>query len=237
MLLSVSMTTPSSTSGYSSLAEPDLFSRPQFIWDIVESPDVPFAWGWTERKTWIADDQNKMFFEVTEIQDDVTGMFSIGNLSLFANDTDIARELVLGVWGLTPFFPGLVVPIGETQLAQLNETAHKSAKRVHGNYLNGTMETEYSNVTNGATLYECIVFDYEQDPTAFGEPQRTELAYDLRTGLLVRGNTSYSFGEPYSLVIELESIGRVLQPPVYALGTFGAIVILAAAFIVYKRKE
>ncbi|TFG13986.1 hypothetical protein EU537_04605 [Candidatus Thorarchaeota archaeon] len=237
ILLSISILTPYSSDGYSSIAKPDYFSHPYFVWDILESPDVAFAWGWTGQKAWIAGEQGKMAFEVTEIREDVAGRFSIGNLSLPANDTDIARELVLGVWGLTSFFPGLVVPIGDTELAELNDTAHDSAERVQGNYLNGTMESDFRNITIGATTYECIVFDYEQDPTAFGEPQRTELAYDTTSGLLVRGNTSYSFGEPYSLVVELESVGSVHQPPLYALGLISVIVVLGAALAISKMKR
>jgi hypothetical protein len=237
LLMSASVVGALSPAAYSAITTPDSFSHPYFEWNIIESPDIAFAWGWTEQRAWVADEDDKMSFEISEIQEDIEGIFSIGNLSLSVNDTDIARELVFGVWGLTPFFPGLVVPIGEEEISQLNETAYDAAERIQGNYLNGTMKSSFRNITIDATTYECIVFDYEQDPTGFGEPQRTELSYDLATGLLVRGNTSYSFGEPYSLVVELESIGSRLQFPAYALGTLGVIVVLGIAFILYKSKR
>jgi len=87
-------------------------------------------------------------------------------------------------------------------------------------------------------LYDCIVFQYEQDPTSFGEPQITTLAYDTETGVLVKANTSYSFGAPYTLILELEGI-HIPTPDsilVWAgLAIAGAVLIIVAAVIRTRR--
>jgi hypothetical protein len=122
-------------------------------------------------------------------------------VSVQANDTDVAKDLTLGVWGTpTEWWPGLFVEVTQLAIDDLNETAYAAAERVSGNYLNGTMESRYEAISLPSGDVDCIVFDYEQDPTGFGEPQRTHLAYSLLTGVLIEANTSYSFGTPYELV-------------------------------------
>ncbi|MFX0107082.1 MAG: hypothetical protein ACFE7R_02265, partial [Candidatus Hodarchaeota archaeon] len=68
------------------------------------------------------------------------------------------------------------------------------------------MASQYTTINLGDEAYSCIEFDYKQDPTGFGEPQNTTLAYDLETGLLVRADTSFTFLQPYHLFIELSNI-------------------------------
>ena len=75
--------------------------------------------------------------------------------------------------------------------------------------MNGTMESSFEEIAIGSTIYDCLVFNYLQDFSGYGEPQQTVLAYDTITGILVRANTSFFFGAPYapySLVMELSSI-------------------------------
>jgi hypothetical protein len=150
------------------------------------------------------------------------------------SNTDVARELVFGVWGLTPFFPGFVVPVGAENIDSLNETAYSSAARVKNNYLNGTMISHYDQLTIGGEVYDCIIFDYVQDPSGFGEPQVTHLAYDVDSGILVSGNTSVTFDNPYTLHIELSSTTRVPTPNYLLIGIVsvgGLVVVLVAVFL------
>ncbi|MFW9888934.1 MAG: hypothetical protein ACFFER_12170 [Candidatus Thorarchaeota archaeon] len=189
---------------------PDLAPRDsvttKITWTVIDAPEVAFSLWFSGTGNWVASSGSQMTFEVISLNDDVEGQLNLGNVTLTANDTDIARDLTLGVWGLTPWLPGLVVKIGETNLESLNQTAFASAERVYGNYLNGTMESVHEAVLSNGTSYDCIVFDFEQDPPGFGEPQRTMLAYDTVTGVLVKANTSYAFDTPYSLVLELGEI-------------------------------
>jgi hypothetical protein len=197
-------------SGYSSIILPVGERTTTISWNVLDSPEAAVAWGWTGEGSWFIETGDKMNFTVTKVGEDfVTGILGIGNFSMEANNSRIASEIVYGVWGLTPFFPGLVVKIGEENLESLNDTAYASAERVSGNYLNGTMESSYGSISASGRSYNCIIFEYAQDPSGFGDPQVTYLAYDTETGVLVRGNSSYYFGEPwlpYSLVVELESI-------------------------------
>jgi hypothetical protein len=104
--------------------------------------------------------------------------------------------------------------------------------------MNGTMDSYYDTIDLDDTEYECIVFEYEQDKTAFGEPQRSQLAYDLTTGILVMGFTTYSFGTPYILRFHLDS---VTNPRVYLIVgsgiAVGFAVGLAAVYIRIGRRR
>jgi len=205
-------------------------------WRMVEAPELAVQWGWTGEGAWLAASGSIMSFAITTLDEYITGDLTIGNFTIEANNTDVARELVLGVWGLTPFFPGLVVAIGQNNLDALNDTAYASAERVQGNYMNGTMESSYEPVVIGGISYDCIVFDYEQDPSGYGEPQRTYLAYDRLTGVLVRANTSVTIVNEYNLVLEIQSIlppGPVMLLIVGGLSIFAIVVIV---LVVVKRR-
>ena len=165
----------------------------------------------------LAENNSIMSCQVLSIGEDVIGDFTIGNVTVTANDTDIAKDLVLGVWGTpTQWWPGLFIKTGTNNIASLNATAYAAAERSPYNYLNGTMISRYENTTISAwnstsdsyySLEErCIVFNYEQDPPAFGEPQITHLYYSLDSGVLIKANTSYSIGTPYNLVLTLLEI-------------------------------
>lgn len=233
MALSVAV---ASTNYYEALS-PTLTERTRLSWSVLESPSVAVEWGWSGEGSWIIGEGEEVSFLVQRIHDDVEGQLTLGNFSILANNTDIARELVFGIWGLPPFFPGLVVETGQSSMNKLNETAYASAERVSGNYLNGTMESSYNQVIIGETTYNCIIFNYEQDPTGFSEPQITELAYDLDTGVLVRANTSYSFGTPYILTLELASIAKEpSQFTILLLAGISGIIALVVVMILLKRR-
>jgi hypothetical protein len=178
-----------------------------------------------------------MFFTVDEVTPEVSGNLIIGNASVTANDTMIARDFVLGVWGVTEWWPGLVIPTGASEIEELNETAFASAERVAGNYLNGTMISYYENVSAAGTEYECIVFEYTQDPVSFGEPQVTYLAYSLQSGILVKGNSSVTLTEPYLLDIEYSGY-RTWTP--YGFGDYlligGVVVLLISGVAIIQRR-
>ncbi|MFW9833012.1 MAG: hypothetical protein ACFFEK_03370 [Candidatus Thorarchaeota archaeon] len=186
-------------------------------WRIDVAPTDITIMYYSEGGNMRAQDGSLMRCEVSSYANDVSGMFAVGNVTVFANDTEIARDLVLGVWGTpTEWWPGLFIEPGQSSANSQNETAYAAAERVAGNYLNGTMTSRYDSVSveiwnRTSQAYdiveeECIIFDYEQDPPAFGEPQITHLAYSLNSGVLVKANTSYSFGIPYNLVLSLQEI-------------------------------
>jgi hypothetical protein len=234
-------------SGYSDVITPLEAGNTTITWNIVEAPDVPFDWldrSYTVLNSWLADAGSKMTFKVTEIGSSdsyVTGDLTLGNMTIRANNTDIAFNLVLAISNfMAPWEPGLVIPTGATNIDAQNTSAYAAAARVVGNYVNGTVSSEYDNVTIGSTTYECIVWDYAQDPTGFGAPQNTTLAYDLSTGVLVRANTSVSFGTPYNLIIELESIQQplTLDLPILILAVvgIGVVVVVVVAIQFLKRR-
>jgi hypothetical protein len=203
----------------------------RITWNVIEAPDVAFSLWFSGTEKWLALSGSQMTFNITGANDDLEGQLELGNVTLKANNTAIAKDLTLGVWGLTPWHPGLVVRIGDSNLESLNQTAFASAERVAGNYLNGAMVSSFETIESNGIQYDCIVFEYEQDPTGFGEPQMTSLAYDTETGVLVKANTSYSFGIPYILILELEGIHIPSVDPIFlwvGVATAGVVLIVVA---------
>ncbi|MHA2003678.1 MAG: hypothetical protein ACW960_06165 [Candidatus Thorarchaeota archaeon] len=202
--------------GYNPGLTPRVSVSTRIAWTVDDAPNIAFALFWSGTGAWIAEKDSQMIFDVTRVDDDIEGELTLGNATWTSNDTEIAMDLIIGVWGLTPWFPGFIVEIG--------------------NYLNGTMESSYEEVVAHGTSYDCIIFEYEQDPVSFGEPQLTMLAYDLVTGVMVKANTSYSFGTPYSLVLELEGIYTPsVGPTPLLVGVAIALVVVLAVAIMKKR--
>ncbi|MHA2352089.1 MAG: hypothetical protein ACXABX_03100 [Candidatus Thorarchaeota archaeon] len=193
-------------SGYSSVIQ----AVSSVMWEIESAPNDAFNMFYTGGGNWIAQDETVIGFGISSFDADVLGHLTIGNVTVLANDTEIAKDLTLGVWGTpTEWWPGLFVEVGLSDIEILNSTAYASAERVAGNYLNGTMMSSYETINSTDNEpHQCIVFDYEQDPTGFGEPQRTHLAYSLETGVLIEANTSYSFGTPYELVFRFSGFAE-----------------------------
>lgn len=183
---------------------------------------------------------SEMEFQITNLSNDVSGLLSLGNVSVESNNTMIALDLTLGVW--PGWLPGLVVEVGENNIHALNDSAYAAAERVAGNWMNGTIVSKYENITVGTSEDECIVFDYQQDPPG---TQVTHLAYSLTSGVLVEANTTVTFASTYILVLSLESLENptavdltVNQPPIIALiGIIGGVTfaVLMIAFI--RRKN
>lgn len=175
-------------SGYSTAIQGEI----GVSWQIESAPSDAFNLYYTGGGNWVAQDDSFIEFIFSSFDDDVLGHLSIGNVTVLANDTEIAKDLTLSVWGThTQWLPGFFVKVGQSDIDNLNVTAYSAAERLDDNYLNGTMLSSYETINAGNEQHQCIVFDYEQDPPG---TQLTHLAYSLDTGVLIEANTSYSFG-------------------------------------------
>ena len=240
MLVTLLLVTSSSTPqaiGYSTEIE----SGDGILWQIESTPSDVFNMFYTGGGNWLAQNETTISFGIDSVADDVLGQLTIGNVSVLTNDTDVAKDLTLGVWGTpTAWWPGLIVKVGQADIDSLNETAYASAERVSGNYLNGTMVSSLESVSDASEIeHQCIVFDYEQDPSGFGEPQRTHLAYSIDTGVLIEANTSYSFGTPYELIfrfagfVTITVVDLIAEPGILitTMGIIGGVLIAVVALI------
>ena len=229
---------------YNEDLQPGVMGNTIITWDVIDAPTTAFSWwgsGFIRLGNWIADDGTKMTFEVTKIGESneyLTGNLVLGNLSITTNNTDISNNLILGLSGLTGWYPGLIIPIGDANIQAQNQTAYAAAERVGGNWLNGTVESWYETLSINEIDYNCIVWNFIQDPPSYGEPQLTYLSYDLETGVLVRCNSTFTFNYPYSLVLELDNI----QPPqvrgalLIALGIGSVAIAILVAVILFGKK-
>ncbi len=220
-------------SGYAIDIMPAEDKSTMIVWEVLQTPTAPVESYWTGGGYWTAQAHSNMSFVVGDTNEDVVGWLTLGNMTILANDTMISRDLTLGVWGIVEFSPGLFIKIDSTSIDELNSTAFDAVERVKWNYLNGTMVSYYDNYTINDVEYECIFFEYRQDPTLFGIPQHTQLVYSLSTGVLLYANTSYDFGTPYNpyhLEIKFKSIDYHGTMPnlmfLYAIVFFVVIVVL-----------
>ncbi len=230
--------------GYSTILQPQGYGNTTITWTIIDAPEQAFGWwgpGFVFLGKWIAEDGTKMTYEITEVGGSnryLTGNLVLGNLSISTNNTEIANNLILGLSGLVSWSPGVAIPVSGDSIQKENTTAYAAVERASGNWLNGTLQSRYENITVNGIEYECIVWDFIQDPVLYGKPQITTLAYDLATGVLVRGNSTYTFDVPYILVLELDFIS--IPQPVdvgtisLIIGGLGVGVILV--LVLLKRK-
>jgi hypothetical protein len=221
----------SQTNGFSFLIE----NGSGAIWDVEIATN--FTMWFTGGGYCAVENESIMTFIIDSVADDVYGTLNIGNVTVSTNDTMTAIDLALGFW--PSWLPGLFVEVGQENIKSLNETAYAAAERVSGNWMNGTMSSQFENISVGQTPQECIVFDYEQDPPG---TQVSHLAYSLATGVLVEADTSVTIGNPYRLVITLRELG--FPTPVDFTVGIGTIIVfsgiigggmLAAIVIVYIR--
>lgn len=239
ILFMFSMSSTPVVNGYSSEIQSGRIVR----WQIESAPADAFNMYYTGGGNWIAQNDSTIVFEINSFDEDVLGHLHIGNVSVLTNDTDIAKDLTLGVWGTpTQWWPGLFVNVGQSDIESLNASAYASAERVSGNFLNGTMISSYETINVDNEQHECIVFDYDQDPTGFGEPQRTHLAYSLETGVLIEANTSYSFSTPYELAFRFSGFAPItvvdLMPDWGTIITLSGVAggaVLAVIILVYVK--
>ena len=213
-------------------------------WDIIDVPEVPFSWwgsGFVFIGNWIADDSTNITYEITEIGESdeyLTGDLVLGNLSLTTNDTEIANNLILGISGLAPWTPGLVISVGDENIQNENETAYAAAERIEGNWGNGTVESWYETLAINGVNYDCIIWNFTQDQPSYGDPQLTYLAYDLVTGVLVKCNSTYRFNVPYVFVMEINNIAfpNLSILPLVILGVAGVSIVVIVAVIILKKR-
>ncbi|MHA2359099.1 MAG: hypothetical protein ACXAB5_02405 [Candidatus Thorarchaeota archaeon] len=238
-LLMLSISSAPQVFGYSSAIR----SHQTINWEIDAVPSVPFSMYYTEGGNWLADNESFMSFNIDSFDDDVVGTLSLGNVSVLANDTEVAKDLTLGVWGThTEWWPGLIIKVDSPEVVSLNATAYASAERIEGNYLNGTMTSSYETITIGEYDHQCIVFDFEQD---FPGNQVTHLAYSLTTGILIEANTSYSFGTLYELAIRfvnfVEPVDLTADPGGFITFTGivggGLLAVIVIVYIILSRKR
>jgi hypothetical protein len=242
VLMSPVLATPAKA--YNTILHPSDIGNTTITWSVVDAPEVPFSWwgpGFVFVGNWLADAGSKMTFEVTDIgatNSYLSGNLILGNLTIAANNTDIANNLILGISAMTLWAPGLAIPVGSTNIQALNQTAYDAAAKVPSDWNNGTLTSEYETITVGGIEYECIVWDYQQDPTGYGDPQATSLAYDLDTGVLVQCNSTYKFDCQYIFVLELDSImpPQDLTMPLLFLAVGGLAVVVIVAVVIMKRK-
>lgn len=211
-------------------------------WQVINAPETAFDMYFTGAGNCLIEADSTLSFTIGDVNGDVEGLLNIGNVSIMSNDTDVSRDLVLGVGIYSVFEPGLFVEIGVSNFNDLNSSAYASAERVSGNWMNGSMTSSYENVTIGDIEYETIIFDYEQDPPNAGNPQKTRLIYDIATGVLLYTNTSFWFGEdnePYWLEIEFLQItysGTFPPITIYFVIIIGVIVVVLFVMVVSQRK-
>jgi len=206
MMFMVSISLTAIATGYSTYIN----NETVITWNVDEITN--FTMWYTEGGYCAALNDSIMEFHTSNVDNEVSGTLSIGNVSVATNDTMIALDLTLGVW--PTWQPGLIIEVGQSNIDILNETAYSAAARIAGNWMNGTMVSKYENITIGSKTEECIVFDYEQDSPG---TQVTHLAYSLSSGVLVEANTTVTFSSTYLLVISLASINNPtivdLTPP------------------------
>ena len=118
----------------------EIQSGSNITWIVDVAPQDITIMYYSEAGNMLAENGSTMGFTVSSVAADVVGTFSIGNITVATNDTEIARDLVLGVWGThTEWWPGLFIETGQSNIDSLNATAFASAERLAGNYLNGTV--------------------------------------------------------------------------------------------------
>ena len=221
---------------YSTEIQPTQGREVEIRWRILDASTAPLIMWFTGGGVCNLTNASWMLFTVTEVEGDAGGELILGNTTVLANNTEIAIDLALGVWGSVEWWPGLVVRTGEANMTLLNQTAYAAAERVSGNTANGTMSSYYDNVTASGEVYECIVFEYEQDP-GIGGNQSTYLAYSRETGILIRGATSVDTGTPYFIEVEYAGLTVWTGYGLLDIASIVAILIVLVGIVVYIQKR
>ncbi len=171
---------------YSQDVSPTAFMSPQISWRVKNVSSEPVEYGFGSGTFWSVSENQHITFNIQGItSNEVHGIFTIGNLTLPANDSRIAGELVFSIW---PWFPGLV---SHLDWAMVDQNAINAAT--------GFMEGELEIRTTATTK----TYTYHQGP--WGN-QNTSLTYQLRSGILLEGYTEFFFLNDYHLGIEFIGI-------------------------------
>jgi hypothetical protein len=217
VLLCVQPTT-AQTDPYAPILYPDAFSTSKLHWRITNVTDEVVEFGFGSGTFWHAQAGQELSFEVQEIADgELTGLLTIGNLTIPANDSRIAAELVFSIW---PWFPGLVSHLDWTAVDQSATEAAASL------FMNGSME-----IHDGFSTKR---YEYHQGPSG---NQNTTLIYDINSGILLSAYTEFFFLNDYHLGIDFVTI---TQNPtnlntLLFLGIFTVVLVLVFFSLVISR--
>jgi hypothetical protein len=188
---------------------PNVFSTPKLHWQITNVTDQIVEFGFGSGKFWQTQDGQTLTFEIQEIvNDELFGLFTIGNLTLPVNDSQIAAELVFSIW---PWFPGLV---SHLDWNTVDQDATDAATTF---FMNGSLD-----ITTTLTTKSYV---YHQGP--WGN-QNTTLVYELGSGILLSAYTEFFFLNDYHLGIEFITL---TQTPT-SLTTLVFLVIFAVILII-----
>jgi len=208
LLLWVRPTTAQNPS-YAADLSPNAFSAPKLHWRIVNVTAEVVEFGFGSGTFWQARVGQTLSFEIQEfVNDELHGLLTIGNLTLPANDSRLAAELVFSIW---PWFPGL---ISHLDWNTVDQTATDAAV---GFYMNGSLDILTTSTTKA--------YIYHQGP--WGN-QNTTLVYDLTSGILLSGYTEFFFLNDYHLGIEFLTLTRTPT----TLSTLFFVVLFAVVLII-----
>ena len=220
LLIWVQSTTAQDLS-YAPALFPNSFSTPKLHWQITNVTAEMVEFGYGSGSFWQGQAGQSLTFEIQQILDnELHGSFTIGNLTLPANDSRIAAELTLSIW---PWFPGLVSNLDWNTVDQEANDAANSF------YMNGSLDI-YSTTT---TRTYC----YHQGP--WGN-QNTTLVYDVNSGILLAAYTEVFFLNDYHLGIEFTNITQKPTNLTAFLftGTLGIVVIiLILGFLINRSRS
>jgi len=201
-------TTAQGIEPYSSSVTPTPLLRPRLQWIVTNVTTEAVEWGWGSGDYWKTGPNEHIEFEILELRDgELHGSFTIGNLTLFTNDSRIAAELTFSIW---PWFPGLV---SHLDWSSVDQNATDSAT--------GWMEGDLEIRTTASTK----TYIYHQGP--YGN-QNTTLIYDLNTGLLQEGYSEFFFLSDYHLGIKLTQAVRLPTSLTILICGIGIVVVAIA---------
>ncbi|MFX0169079.1 MAG: hypothetical protein ACFE89_06910 [Candidatus Hodarchaeota archaeon] len=197
---------------------PNAYSMPKLHWRITNVTTEVVEFGFGSGTLWHAQAGQSLTFEIQEVtNDELHGLFTIGNLSLPTNDSRIAAEVVFSIW---PWFPGLVSHLAWDSVDQAATDAAASF------YMNGSLDIRTTSTTKS--------YIYHQGQ--WGN-QNTTLVYDLNTGILLTGYTEFFFLNDYHLGIEFISFTQTptsLTTLVF-MAILTTIITITALYILVKR--
>jgi uncharacterized membrane protein len=204
---------------YSANVTPTPFLTPSLRWTITNVTAETTVWVWGSGNYWKASAGQQIAFQIHELREgELHGRFTIGNLTVLANDSLIGSELMLSIW---PWLPGLVSSLN---WADVDQKANSSAT----GWMAGVLEIR--------TTASAKTYIYHQGPTG---NQNTTLVYDLQTGILLAAYTEIYIANDYHLGLQLSE--AALLPTPLALLVVGASVtpaaILIGLVVVFRRSR
>ncbi len=205
-----------STAQYSVNVTPSPFVTPVLKWTITNVTERAVGWGWGGDLFWQAQPGQLVVFEIYEFRDDeLHGLFTIGNLTLPTNDSRIAGELMFSIW---PWFTGLV---SHLDWAAVDQAATDSAT----GWMEGNIEIHTSATEKTYTYHQ----------GSFGN-QNTTLVYDKNTGVLQAAYTEFFLAEDYHLGLQLAQTSLYLTPlALIILAGFGIIGFVVMVVVRWRR--